>query len=127
MRPLTALKLLLVAAASAVAGPAGACVSCSYTPEVVTTPAPGAKAKPKKQVQRKAPAAKKQAVKPQRPARKTVKAAPAETGAGESKEAVSTSELVQSDADDASSGTTAAKDCKRFVPTAGTTVTVPCE
>lgn len=130
---------------------AQACVSCEYTPEVVHSPVKGAagktfkrertyrkaaeqrKARPtKKQVVRKSPAP---AAKPDEAAAQTEETATktensTKTVDGQDELAASTAAL---DAKDSAASEPAASDaskevgCKRFSPTAGTTVTVPCE
>lgn len=154
-RTLFSLAALVLAVFISAPSPASACISCNYTPEVAKTPSASAKPKPKKQVQRSAPAPRKKVVKRSRPVPKSTDTAkatppadttptdanpaeeqtakPAEEPAAEGSDAVSTAtldgtgsaqppeEIPQGD----SSG--AAMDCKRFSPTAGTTVPVPCD
>lgn len=132
MRRLIALTALLFVTATLAPAPARACISCDYTPPVATTPSPHAKAKAKKQIvtkQRKAPAARKQIVRRPRPA--PVENATAPEPTGKESTSVSTAKLngdEDAPADEAPHNDTAGKiGCKKFSPTAGTTVPVPCE
>jgi hypothetical protein len=148
-----AVTTALIAVATLFGSPAGACISCSYTPEVVNTPAPGAKAPKAKKVakpQRTSPPAKKQI------AKKPPTTEPAETAKAEdatkdvaskdagSKDVATGTEAASAEVDTAanpsSSGTSAlarrgaveptpeaAVGCKKFSATLGATVTVPCD
>lgn len=135
MRTLIALTALLFFATTLAPGPARACISCSYTPEVVTTPSPHAKAKPKKRVeksQRHAPAAKKKIVRRPKPAPvESAKSAPAEPQTEAESPSVSTAKLngdeAGPDEETAEGHSSSGIGCKKFSPTAGTTVSVPCE
>jgi hypothetical protein len=147
MRTLIAIVAMLFMATAFIAPSAQACISCSYTPEVAKSPSPSAKPKAKKQqVQRKAPSRKK-IVKQRRPAPKkvdTAKSAPADTQPEETTETTETAPEATDSEDSVSTagldGAEAAPseeipqgdgsgalDCKKFSPTIGTTVSVPCE
>jgi hypothetical protein len=117
-----------------------ACVSCNYTPEVVNTPVNGAagkKARAAKAKTRKAPAAaQKRIAKPhpsvEKPAKSETASKPVPTdqaadgdGSGVSTAALGDDE--QKPAEQQQAKPSDSVGCKKFSPTAGTTIPVPCE
>ncbi len=155
VRMLFAIVALIFAAATLVPSQAKACISCNYTPEVVHTPVPGAKKTAPKRAakERAAPAPKRRYVKPRQPEPVQEVAQPepkpeeplskptstAKSGtSGQEPEAakdgssVSTAKLDGADSNEPSPHSDPASepepklDCKRFSPTAGTVVPVPC-
>jgi hypothetical protein len=136
IRTVLATAAALFAAGPLFVSPAAACISCEYTPEVVNTPVPGAK-KHKRAVVKERPA-KKRAVQrakvvPKAPEPETYTAAkkpapaPVEAradaqGAGDATETPSGTEAKPIEEAKAPEDV----GCKRFSPTAGRTVPVPC-
>lgn len=122
----------------ALGSPAQACISCEYTPEVAKTPL---KASPKGRVSKaaknRASPAKKRIAKPQpasAPEKKVdtaTKTVPVETQTEAEGSDVSTAALGQGDAkptgETTESGSGTEVGCKKFSPTAGKTIPVPCE
>ncbi len=132
---------------------AQACISCEYVPEVVHTPV-GGKSFAAKRVEKKrvyvaakelpARPVKKQSIAKAEPVAKkvdvapkkleTAKAAPAETTTAEPKP-VSTATLLETGKTKAEPAPAPAETekkvadlgCKKFIPTAGVTISVPCE
>ena len=117
-----------------------ACVSCNYTPEVVNTPVKGAagankKARAAKAKTRKAPAAQKRIAKPrpavEKPAKSETasKPVPTDQAADGDASGVSTAALGDDERKPAEQQTKPSDSvgCKKFSPTAGTTIPVPCE
>jgi hypothetical protein len=156
-RTIIAIATALLSATTLFASSAQACISCNYTPEVVNTPHPAharkqrvivAKqaARPAKkriakvETAKLAPVAKKAEPKKVETAAAEPVQAPAVTEAPATTEApverpLSASTLLQGGgakpADKSAEETKVAEvepvGCKRFIPTAGVTVTVPCE
>jgi uncharacterized Zn finger protein (UPF0148 family) len=135
-----AVSAAFLAVAALFSPAAVACVSCNYTPEVVNTPVPGAKAKKVAKPERKAPPAKKHI------AKKTPATRPADSAKADdaSKDVATGSDAASAELETAAAppgsataalarqGTAEPKPeaevgCKKFSATAGTTVTVPCE
>lgn len=117
-----------------------ACVSCNYTPEVVNTPVNGAagkKARAAKAKTRKAPAAaQKRIAKPrpsvEKPAKSETasKPVPTDQAADGDGSGVSTAALGEDErkpAEQQQAKPSESIGCKKFSPTAGTTIPVPCE
>jgi hypothetical protein len=142
-RTILAIATALLSASTLLASAAQACISCEYTPEVVNTPVRGQSAFQKKRTY--------VAVKeiPARPAKKkpakvaVAKAEPANSLAPKKVETakadavqtkaeskpVETASLTEVEAAPAAEEqkVAGALTCKKFIPTAGMTVTVPCE
>lgn len=115
-----------------------ACVSCNYTPEVVNTPVNGAagkKARAAKAKTRKAPAAaQKRIAKPrpsvEKPAKSETASKPVPADQPADGSDVSTAALGEDErkpAEQEQAKPSESVGCKRFSPTAGTTISVPCE
>ena len=151
-----AIATALLSATTLFASSAQACISCNYVPEVVNTPHP-AHAKKKRVIvakQQAARPAKKRVVKVETakvaPVAKKAEPKKVETAAAEPVQTpvvaeapatteapvererpVSASTLLQGGGAEPAEETKVAEvepvGCKRFIPTAGVTVTVPCE
>lgn len=137
----------LFAATTLFGSGAQACISCEYVPEVVNTPVRGAKTFQKKRVttasvERSArPAQKRVSAQPAPKKVEVAKAEPAEAVPARATNAPTEARLLSgapaAPAEAEKPAETSAKDtkdtkvadlgCKRFIPTAGVTVTVPCE
>jgi hypothetical protein len=155
-RTILAIATALLSATTLFASSAKACISCNYVPEVVNTPHPAhakkqrvivAKeqaARPAKkriakvETAKAAPVAKKAEPKKVETAAAEPVQTPAVTEAPATTEAtvererpVSASTLLQSGGAKPTEETKVAEvepiGCKRFIPTAGVTITVPCE
>lgn len=143
-RTISAIVTALLAVTVFSASNAEACVSCNYVPEVVNTDPKASAATPRKKgrVNKavKQPAArqpKKQIAKPRPAPDKSdtvdtaTKTVPVETQTGTEGSGVSTAALGEGEekpADEANAnGTNGEIGCKKFSPTAGTTINVPCE
>lgn len=153
-RTILAIATALLSATTLFASSAQACISCSYVPEVVNTPHPAHAAKKKRVIVAKEQAArpakkrvaKVETAKAEPVAKKaepkkieTAAAAPVQTPAVTEASAtetpverpVSASTLLQSGGKKPAEETKVAEaepiGCKRFIPTAGVTITVPCE
>jgi hypothetical protein len=144
IRTILVASAVLFAAGPLFVSPAAACISCEYTPEVVNTPVPGAKKHRKKAVAKERPA-------PKRPAKREIAAPkpvePEETYTAAKKPVSAPTEPAAGTQPNTGSPAVAAAPtptgsepakpieeakapddvgCKRFSPTAGTTVPVPC-
>lgn len=131
----------LLAATALFASGAHACISCEYVPEVAKSPSKATpKASPKAyKAEKRARPAKKQFAKPQPSPSKpdkvdkvdtATKTVPVETQTGGEGSGVSTAALGEGEAEvKPGEETTSGGDvgCKKFSPTAGTTIPVPCE
>jgi len=136
----------LFAAITVFASAAQACISCNYVPEVVNTPvySHGAPHYAKKRVyeaaKKQARPAKKQIVERESALKKVetakaepVEAAPAETEAETENSTISTASVDESETVAAEATPTEEPKvssnvgCKKFFPTVGMTLTVPCE
>jgi hypothetical protein len=149
-RTLPALAAALFAATTFLAPAAQACISCNYTPEVVNTPvySHGAKVYAKKRVytaaKKQAAPAKRQVVEIERKARKVetakadpIEAAPVALDVESENSTISTASVEK--AETVAAAEPPAKEpktigkaagnvgCKKFFPTVGMTLTVPCE
>ena len=139
-----AIAAALFAATTFLSSGANACISCNYVPEVVNTPvySHGAKSYSKKRVyqaaKKKARPAKRQIVETETKARKveTAKADPIEAAPVEVETENSTISTASVDKGEAGEPKAAASPepkvskavgCKKFFPTVGMTLTVPCE
>jgi len=143
-RTILAIATALLSASTLLASAAQACISCEYTPEVVNTPVRGHSAfqkkstyvaareipaRPSKKKPAKVAVAKAEPVKTLAPKKiETAKAEPVVAPKAESKPVETASlnevEAVSADEEQKVAG---ALTCKKFIPTAGMTVTVPCE
>lgn len=131
----------MFAAATFFASTAQACISCNYVPEVVNTPSKGKTYQKKRVVIAASPGAvqpsNKRLTKPQRVAKaepvarkvETAKAEPAKpVESNNNVRPISTAALLEArSAPAAKPEVVADLGCKKFFPTIGTTVTVPCE
>ncbi len=150
-RTILAIATALLSASTLFASAAQACISCSYTPEVVNTPTPGMRAKSyeKKRIQAAIPAhvarpaAKKHApkietaaVEPVAKKAETTEATSVKTQSSSEPGHISTASLLErGTAAPTTEATPAAPEqkvdqdvgCKKFIPAASVTVTVPCE
>jgi hypothetical protein len=142
-RTLLAIAAALFAATTFLAPAAEACISCEYTPEVVNTPvySHGAKRYAKKRVytaaKKKARPAKKQIVETRAKVKKVetakaaIEAAPIEVEAESENSTISTASVDESEIVEAKpvEAPKVSKNvgCKKFFPTVGMTLTVPCE
>ena len=149
-RTFLAIAAAIVAAATFLTSDAKACISCEYTPPVVNTPvySHGAKAYSKKRVYRaakkKSRRAKRQIVKSKAQKARKVETAKAvepkavepkvvETEVESENSTISTASIDKSETAEVKQ--TPAKEpkviknvgCKKFFPTVGMTLTVPCE
>ncbi|MDQ8700534.1 hypothetical protein [Hyphomicrobium sp. LHD-15] len=141
-RTILASALALISATTFFASAAEACISCNYVPEVVNTPSPhDAKRFQKKRVivaqpQRAAPS--KQRIAKSAPAAKKVETAKAaepksiETAKADipsESKTISTAALLEDGDRPAQETQEVAQDvgCKKFFPTIGQTLTVPCQ
>lgn len=135
-RTIFAIATALLSATTLFAPAAEACISCEYTPEVVSV---GSKSHAAKTYEKtSARLAKERAAKAQMIARKveTAKAAPAATTkvaaveaqpANETKTISSASPVAAEAAPAEETKVAVDVGCKKFVPAVGATVTVPCE
>lgn len=142
-RTISAIATVLLAATGFFASNAEACISCDYVPEVSKSPAKPPVAQQKKEraykavKERPARAPKKQIAKPKpapdKPATvdTATKTVPVETQTGAEGSGVSTAALGEGEEKVAeepnANGTNGEVGCKKFSPTAGTTINVPCE
>ena len=135
----------LILGSTTIVSSANACISCSYAPEVVHTPAPGAKPASKKSVQvaskkpvkaaskkpakvavtqsRKPAAAKKR---PSKPAPRIETASLRKPKASSSSSVAATAAAPTNDVKVAAA-TVGANNCTRYVPSIGKTMSTPCE
>jgi hypothetical protein len=133
----------LIATTTLFTSAAEACISCEYVPEVVNTPVRGKPVQKKRVIV----AAKPVDVRPVRPAKKrpvkveavakaepapkkvdTAKAEPVETQPEAGKRPVSTAALLETGPVPAEKPEVVADlGCKKYFPTIGTTLSVPCE
>jgi len=141
IRTVLILAAAFFAAATFLAPAAQACISCSYVPEVVHTPV---KSRPleKKRIavsKKSAPAATPKRLAKAAPAPKksapapvvTAEAAPAKTDAKADTAEPTVDEIKTASLDDPHSESNAGGEsglsCRKFIPTVGVTVSVPCE
>lgn len=146
IRAILAASAALFAAGPLFVSPAAACISCEYTPEVVNTPVPGAKKFKKKAVAKERPAPKRpvkreiavpKVVEPEETYTAAKKPVSVPTDPAGAQPSAADTPAVAAAATPAGSEPSskpieeakAPSDfgCKRFSPTAGTTVPVPCD
>ena len=138
-RTIPAIATSLLGISMLFASAAQACISCNYVPEVVNTPSPhqpNAHKKTRtynKAVERRKERPQKRNVVKAKPTLKkvdTAKSEPAKTESNKAGTETSTASVKAPNEDNgtqtAASGDTSVN-CKRFSPTAGVTITVPCE
>ena len=141
-RTILATATALLGAMTLLTPAAEACISCEYVPSVAHSPSPsygGSHYRVKRvyvrAIERSAGSAKKRIVKSEPVAKKveTAKVAPSETQAETENSTISTATLELSENVDAGKApveeTKVSKNvgCKKFFPTVGMTLTVPCE
>lgn len=139
-----AIAAALFAATTFLSSGANACISCNYVPEVVNTPvySHGAKSYSKKRVyqaaKKKARPAKRQVVETETKARKVETAKVVEPEVVETEVETENSTISTASVDKGEAGepkaaaspepkVSKAVGCKKFFPTVGMTLTVPCE
>jgi hypothetical protein len=149
-RTILAIATALLSASTLFASAAQACISCSYVPEVVNTPVRGqstyqkkrtyvaakeASVRPSKKRPAKIAIAKAEPVKKLAPKKvDTAKITPVEVPKSDSKP-IETASLTDAEAAPSEEIKAAVEEpkvtenvgCKKFIPTVGVTVTVPCE
>lgn len=139
-RTISAIATVLLAATGFFASNAEACISCDYVPEVSKSSSKPPVAKQKKEraykatKERAARPPKKQIAKPQPAPDKSdtvdtaTKTVPVETQTGTEGSGVSTAALGEGEEKPAEEPAANGEvGCKKFSPTAGTTINVPCE
>ncbi len=142
IRTLLATAAALFGAATLFASAAEACVSCEYTPEVVNTPVYGYAHAATHYHKKRVYTAVKRAVRrvrdiadsePEAKAVETAKTAPVALDVKSENSTISTASIDRNDAVEADAApadepkVSKAVGCKKFFPTVGMTLTVPCE